>query len=138
MPSKESVLFENLFLRGIADAILKRRKAIRYKTDRFAMDRGVDRKEGLTFERLDLSVERHRRDYEFTFWEDSVAWIWARQVHPKKGTLFKFGFHAEVWNLPAKVVVARIESTILMDSEAAVRLLWIPADDQSPSKKITR
>lgn len=138
MAFSETALFENLALRSLAEAILRRRKAFRHKSDRFALDRGVDRRDGLAFERLDLSLTRLRRDFHFTFWEDALAWISIRQVHPKKGVIVNVGFHTEIWDIPAKVVVARLESTILKNSERTIRPLWIPPAAQSPSKKMTR
>ena len=132
MAFSETALFENLALRSLAEAILRRRKAFRHKSDRFALDRGVDRRDGLAFERLDLSLTRLRRDFHFTFWEDALAWISIRQVHPKKGVI---GFHTEIWDIPAKVVVARLESTILKYSDETIRPLWIPPAIRAPRKR---
>jgi hypothetical protein len=136
--SSETALFESLALRSLAEAIRRRRKAIRHKADHFALERGVDRRDGVAFERLDLSLTRLRRDFHFTFWEDALAWISVRQVHPKKGVIVNIGFHTEIWDVPANVVVARLESTILKNSDETIRPLWIPPAAQSPSKKMTR
>ena len=119
-----SALFENRVLRSVAEAILRRRKALSKAGGRaFDLERSVDRTEGIAFERLDFSLApRSKESFRFTLWEDSTARVWRRCLGKKAGRASTSEYAADLWQVEPAAIVRAIEAAIAGDVEAIVRL----------------
>jgi len=148
MSPKRNPVFENFFLRAVADAIAKRRKALSHHRESLVIERGVDERGGVTFERLDLEIGflgRPRTALHFTAWEDSSAWVCLSRHKTKVGYIFKIELHTNLWNLDALEIVRRIESTIALEplevrelspeEEERIRAVWSSTERPPPKGK---
>jgi hypothetical protein len=109
--------FENLFLKSIADSLVKRRKAICYRCDKVELSRAMDLKGDVPFERLDLEIRfgaHGSTRLHFTAWEDSMAWVWVGNHKKKVGWVFEIKLHTDLWNLAPRDIIQRIEDTIAL------------------------
>jgi hypothetical protein len=107
--------FVNIFLQSVADALVKRRKAISYRLDRLEITRTTDLKGNVPFERLNLVMRPHgRTSFHFTAWEDSMAWVWVGNRKKTGGWIFEIKLHTDLWNLAPRDIVQRIEDTIFL------------------------
>jgi hypothetical protein len=142
--------FENLFLKSIADALARRRKAIRYHLKALTLDRSIDEADGISFERLDLNLKcavPHATSLQFVAWEDSRSWICLLQHQKKVGWTFKLELRPDLWDFDGPEIVRRIEATVARlpskvaplttDAEESIRAIWISKQDSSsaPRKK---
>jgi len=140
--------FENLFLKAIADALGRRQKAIRYRVETPTLDRGIDERDGIRFERLNLILKfglPHGARLHFTAWEDSQGWICLLRYQNKLGRTFKLELYPELWDLDGPEIVRRIEATMTQrpdhdgklspDEEEQVRAIWSSAPRSAPKKK---
>ena len=112
MAEKSDPIFDNLFLRAIADALARRRKALRYGSKSLILDRGVDERNGVRFERLNLEWRFGLGDcrLQFTAWEDSQGWLCLLRHKKKVGWAFKLELRPELWDLDGPEIVQRIEA----------------------------
>lgn len=134
--------FKNFYLASLAEAFLKRRKAISHRLERpLELESGEDRRDGLCFEFLALTLELLRSSpklsLHFKVWEDSTAWINLRSHQKKVGLLIELEQHAELWSIEAVEVVARVERSMVLlarhsdlsteTGAAQLKQLWSPA-----------
>ena len=104
-------------MESISNALSKRHKAISKKTASVSLDRSVDVKDGVDFERLDLEIRflvPPGAALHFTAWEDSILWLCMRKITKRTGLDFKVEFHTEAWETPAEVIVERLETTMAL------------------------
>lgn len=106
--------FENLYLQSIADAIAKRRKAIKNHLGEFSLGRIYDKRGNVSFERLDLNLRwlDHANRMSLAIWEDARAWIYVVRLETKAGKTFESELQTNLWDVTSGVIVRRIESTL--------------------------
>lgn len=123
----EIPVFENFFLKSIADALAKRRKALSHGCDNIELTCSTDLKGKLPFERLDLTLWFGRSASDricFTAWEDSLAWVWVGEHKKKAGWIFEAKLHANLRDFEPRDIVRRVEATRCVQDQAALEKLW--------------
>ena len=130
--------FDSPLLRRIADAFVRRRKAIRYKSKELLFEKELDEQDGRRYERLNIQVSRWEQrptQIRLSIWEDSVLWLGVHQP-AKRGWAFKMEFHGHVEAIAPAEVVGLFEETMSLasevsrsdDSEDGIRELWKEAN----------
>jgi hypothetical protein len=119
-PPSQEPEFNSPLLREIAEAFLRRRKALRYKA-RFKFEREFSETPESATERLNLDLQDDGL-LRLSVWEDGVMWfgISVRAPGRNQGWAFQDDFHGSILDVSVQSLVVMVEQSLAVRFRAGV------------------